>query len=110
MQEPSLAHLLLDPTIAEIMTQREPGLRRFVLRSMEAGMVIPAMSSALAYYDSLRQALLPTAQYVQAQRDCFGGHGFERLDKPGAFHANWWASPVKPTPPPPPRRSKRATD
>jgi len=88
-KDPTLSNLLLDPTIAEIMSKRSPGLRRFVLKSMESGLAIPAMSASLGYYDTLRAELLPTAQYVQAQRDCFGGHGFKRLDKEGNFHAIW---------------------
>jgi len=88
-KQPTLPNLLLDPTIAETMAKRAPGWRRFVLKAIEQGLPVPAMSASLSYYDTLRHAVLPSAQCVQAQRDCFGGHGFKRLDAPGTFHAIW---------------------
>ena len=88
-RNPELSHLLLDPPIAEIMNARAPGWRRFVLKATAEGLPIPALSASLSYFDSLRSATLPSAQCVQAQRDCFGGHGFKRLDMPGTFHALW---------------------
>ena len=50
---------------------------------------LAARCSSLSYYDTLRAAVLPTAQCVQAQRDCFGGHGFKRLDMSGTFSTKW---------------------
>jgi 6-phosphogluconate dehydrogenase len=55
---------------------------------VERGIPVPAFASALAYYDSYRTARLP-ANLLQAQRDFFGAHTFERIDKPGIFHADW---------------------
>ena len=55
---------------------------------MELGIPVAAMSGSLAYYDAYRSARLP-ANLVQAQRDFFGAHTFERIDKPGIFHADW---------------------
>jgi 6-phosphogluconate dehydrogenase len=52
------------------------------------GVPMPAMSVSLAYYDSYRSERLP-ANLIQAQRDFFGAHTFERIDKPGIFHADW---------------------
>jgi 6-phosphogluconate dehydrogenase len=52
------------------------------------GIPVPAFSSALAYYDGYRRERLP-ANLIQAQRDLFGAHTYERIDKPGSFHSNW---------------------
>jgi len=92
-KEPDLSNLLLDAAVAETMNKCAPGWRRFVLNAVEQGVPIPAMTASLSYYDTFRAAVLPSAQCVQAQRDCFGGHGFKRLDAPGTFRANWL--PVK---------------
>ena len=54
----------------------------------EAGVPVPAFSSALAYYDSYRSAVLP-ANLLQAQRDFFGAHTYRRVDREGVFHTNW---------------------
>jgi len=91
-KEPALPNLLLDAAVAAEMRARAPGWRRFVLLALSNAIPIPALSASLAYYDSFRSSLLRSAQCVQAQRDCFGGHGFQRLDAPGkAMHAVWQA-------------------
>ena len=91
-KEPALSNLLLDAAVAAEMRARAPGWRRFVLLALSNGIPIPALSASLAYYDSFRSSLLRSAQCIQAQRDCFGGHGFQRLDAPGkAMHAVWQA-------------------
>jgi 6-phosphogluconate dehydrogenase len=87
--EPALPNLLLSPAVASEIRVRTPGWRRFVVAATQRGLPIPALSASLAYYDSFRAPLLPSAQCIQAQRDCFGGHGFQRLDVPGTFHAQW---------------------
>ncbi|KAF1009817.1 MAG: NADP-dependent phosphogluconate dehydrogenase [Burkholderia sp.] len=83
-----LANLLLDPYFQEISTNYQQALRDVVVAAVQAGVPVPAFSSAVAYFDSYRSARLP-ANLVQAQRDFFGAHTFERTDKPGSFHANW---------------------
>ncbi|ACR31186.1 NADP-dependent phosphogluconate dehydrogenase [Burkholderia glumae] len=85
---PELANLLLDPYFKEISANYQAALRDVVVAAVKAGVPVPAFSSAIAYFDSYRSARLP-ANLVQAQRDFFGAHTFERTDKPGSFHANW---------------------
>jgi 6-phosphogluconate dehydrogenase len=86
--EPLLHNLLLAPYFREIMRSAQEGWRRVVGEATRLGLPIPALSSALAYYDGYRRARLP-ANLIQAQRDLFGAHTFERLDKPGVFHFPW---------------------
>ncbi|WP_246792084.1 NADP-dependent phosphogluconate dehydrogenase [Burkholderia perseverans] len=85
---PELANLLLDPYFKEISANYQEALRDVVVAAVKAGVPVPAFSSAIAYFDSYRSERLP-ANLVQAQRDFFGAHTFERTDKPGSFHANW---------------------
>ncbi|MBI0329192.1 NADP-dependent phosphogluconate dehydrogenase [Burkholderia plantarii] len=85
---PELANLLLDPYFKEISANYQAALRDVVVAAVKAGVPVPAFSSAIAYFDSYRSERLP-ANLVQAQRDFFGAHTFERTDKPGSFHANW---------------------
>jgi 6-phosphogluconate dehydrogenase len=83
-----LHNLLLDPYFSEIATKYQAALRDVVVAAVKAGVPVPAFSSAVAYYDSYRSETLP-ANLVQAQRDFFGAHTFERVDKKGSFHADW---------------------
>jgi len=87
-RNPSLANLLLDPYFKEIIDKTQGNWRKVVATAAELGIAIPAFSSALAYYDSYRSARLP-ANLLQAQRDYFGAHTYERVDKPGVFHTEW---------------------
>jgi 6-phosphogluconate dehydrogenase len=80
--------LLAAPLFADALRAAEPAWRCVVVACSQAGMTAPALSSALAYHDSLAAARLPTS-LVQAQRDYFGAHGFERSDRPGRFHGPW---------------------
>lgn len=81
-------NLLMAPAFVEMMKEAHPSLRRIVARAAEAGLPVPALSSALAYFDSYRQGR-GTSNLIQAQRDFFGAHGFERIDAEGAFHGPW---------------------
>ena len=83
-----LHNLLLDPYFTDIATKYQGALRDVVVAAVKAGVPVPAFSSAVAYYDSYRSETLP-ANLVQAQRDFFGAHTFERVDKNGSFHADW---------------------
>jgi 6-phosphogluconate dehydrogenase len=83
-----LKNLLLDPYFRDIATQYQGALREVVSAAVNAGVPVPGFSSAIAYYDGYRAERLP-ANLVQAQRDYFGAHTFERIDKPGSFHADW---------------------
>jgi 6-phosphogluconate dehydrogenase len=83
-----LHNLLLDPYFSDIAAKYQDALRDVVVAAVKAGVPVPAFSSAVAYYDSYRSERLP-ANLVQAQRDFFGAHTFERIDKKGSFHADW---------------------
>jgi 6-phosphogluconate dehydrogenase len=85
---PGLASLLLDPALAARVQQALPGLRRTVAATAAAGLPAPAHATALAYLDTLRSPELPQ-NLVQAQRDAFGAHGYERRDRPGPTHSTW---------------------
>ena len=81
-------NLLMAPAFIKMMKQAHPSLRRIVAFCAEAGLPAPALSSALAYFDGYRQAR-GTSNLIQAQRDFFGAHGFERIGAEGAFHGPW---------------------
>jgi 6-phosphogluconate dehydrogenase len=85
-----LVNLLLDPFFKQALATAQPGWRRVAATAVGLGIPMPAVSAALAYYDGYRSARLP-ANLLQAQRDYFGAHTYERIDKPRgtAFHTNW---------------------
>ncbi|WP_216908581.1 NADP-dependent phosphogluconate dehydrogenase [Synechococcus sp. CCY 0621] len=85
---PSLPNLMLDPWFAAQVNQRLGGLRQVVAGAALAGIPVPCLSSTLDYIDSYRSGRLPQ-NLVQAMRDCFGSHTYERTDRPGAFHTEW---------------------
>ncbi|MEZ0326359.1 MAG: NADP-dependent phosphogluconate dehydrogenase [Fimbriimonas sp.] len=87
-RSPSLANLLLDESIAEMIRARDEGLRNTVVAFVTNGIPCAALSSALAYLDAYRSAHLP-ANLTQAQRDLFGAHTYERTDRDGEFHTEW---------------------
>ena len=86
--QPDLANLLLAPYFTDAIKNAQDGWRRTVGEAARLGIPIPAFSSALAYYDGYRRERLP-ANLIQAQRDLFGAHTYERIDRPGAFHSQW---------------------
>lgn len=89
-QNPNLANLLLDPFFKEQITKAQDSWRRVCATAMLHGIPVPALSAALSYYDGYRNPRLP-ANLLQAQRDYFGAHTYERIDKPRGefFHTNW---------------------
>ncbi len=89
-RNPHLNNLLVDPYFAPEMEQAQPGWRRAISAGIAHGIPLPAMSAALAYFDGYRCDRLP-ANLLQAQRDYFGAHTYERLDQPRGqfFHTNW---------------------
>ena len=89
-KNPDLVNLLLAPFFTRAVEDAQAGWRRVICKSVELGIPMPAISAALAYYDGYRAARLP-ANLLQAQRDYFGAHTYERLDKPRGefFHTNW---------------------
>jgi 6-phosphogluconate dehydrogenase len=87
-RDPGLVNLLLDPSIAAEIQRAAPGWRRLVSAAAAAGIPAPALSGSLAYFDSYRTPRLPQ-NLTQAQRDAFGAHTFERVEKPGFMHFDW---------------------
>ncbi|MEZ4648448.1 MAG: NADP-dependent phosphogluconate dehydrogenase [Candidatus Eisenbacteria bacterium] len=87
-RDSELDNLLLDNRFGEEVRAREASWRRLVRLSLDLGMTAPAMAASLAYYDQLRRKRLP-ANMIQAQRDFFGAHTYQRLDREGTFHTEW---------------------
>jgi 6-phosphogluconate dehydrogenase len=94
-ENPTLENLLLDPQIAELADDSVNGARRTNITARSWGIPVPGSSSALDYFDTLRQSSLP-ANLVQAQRDYFGAHTYHRLDREGTFHTVWQDGGPKP--------------
>jgi 6-phosphogluconate dehydrogenase len=88
-RNPGLANLLVDPEFAKEIVERQSAWRRVVCLAINSGISTPGLSSSLAYFDTYRRGRLP-ANLVQAQRDYFGAHTYERVDVPGAFHTEWF--------------------
>lgn len=89
-KNPNLTHLLFDPYFKNIVESAEAGWRRVCSSALTNGIPVPALTAALCYFDGLRTERLP-ANLLQAQRDYFGAHTYERIDKPRGqfFHTNW---------------------
>ncbi|SDO47970.1 NADP-dependent phosphogluconate dehydrogenase [Alkalicoccus daliensis] len=87
--DPALSNLLLDPYFKEIVNEYQTALREVVSVAVKHGIAVPTLASAVAYYDSYRSADLP-ANLIQAQRDYFGAHTYQRKDKEGTFHTQWF--------------------
>jgi len=86
--DPDVANLALTPAFSEMIKQTDGSLRRIVAEAALNGMPVPALASALGYFDTYRRAR-GTANLIQAQRDFFGAHGFARLDADGEHHGPW---------------------
>ncbi|KLU59432.1 6-phosphogluconate dehydrogenase, NADP(+)-dependent, decarboxylating [Peptococcaceae bacterium CEB3] len=87
-KSPGLVNLMLDPFFSERLNRVQTSWRWLVATAKELGIATPALSSSVDYFDGYRTADLP-ANLIQAQRDYFGAHMFERTDRPGKFHAIW---------------------
>ncbi|MCI0183983.1 MAG: NADP-dependent phosphogluconate dehydrogenase [Acidibacillus sp.] len=85
---PQLTNLLLDPYFRDVFDRYQDSLRKIVSIAAIRGIPVPAMANALMYYDAYRRERLP-ANLIQAQRDYFGAHTYERVDRPGTFHTEW---------------------
>jgi len=94
-RDPALHNLLLDSYFTDIIKDTQQNWRVAVSTAIEFGVAVPAFSASLAYFDSYRSARLPS-NLLQAQRDFFGAHTYERVDKPGVFHTEWMESDHKP--------------
>ena len=84
----NLANLMVDPGFADQLNKGQMAWRRIVSLGVANGIALPAMSASLGYYDQYRRSQLP-ANLVQAQRDFFGGHTYQRIDMEGTFHTLW---------------------
>jgi 6-phosphogluconate dehydrogenase len=89
-RNPDLVNLLVDPFFQEAIETRQAAWRRAIVQAVQLGIPVPCLSAALAYFDGYRTERLP-ANVLQAQRDYFGAHTYERIDKPRGehFHTNW---------------------
>ncbi len=85
---PTLDNLMLDPFFASVLAEVQDSWRSVLKTCRDFGIPTPAFNASLDYYDSYRQAVLP-ANLIQAQRDYFGAHTYERIDRPGTFHTEW---------------------
>jgi 6-phosphogluconate dehydrogenase len=86
--DPELPNLMLSPAVAGVFDRRQSQLRAVLREMIGRGLPAPALSASLAYLDGYRSATLPT-NLIQAQRDLFGAHTYERIDKEGSFHTKW---------------------
>ena len=87
-KNPSLENILLDPELAGTADRNEPDTRSVINYASEAGIPVPGLMSALGYFDAYRSGWLPD-NLIQAQRDYFGSHTYERVDRDGVFHTEW---------------------
>jgi 6-phosphogluconate dehydrogenase len=108
-RDPKLHNLLFDSYFTNIVAKTQNNWRSAIAAAINHGIAVPAFSASLAYFDSYRSARLP-ANLLQAQRDFFGAHTYERIDKPGVFHTEWQQDAARPpveTPASPKEPSKR---
>ena len=87
-RNPNLENLMLDEFFKAVLQSTQANWRLAVSLAIQAGVAVPAFSASLAYFDSYRQERLPS-NLLQAQRDYFGAHTYERVDRPGVFHTEW---------------------
>ena len=88
-RDADLANLLLDEYFMDITAKYQQAVRDVVSLAVQAGVPVPTFSSAIAYFDSYRAENLP-ANLIQAQRDYFGAHTYNRKDKEGTYHYSWY--------------------
>ena len=91
---PKLPNLLLDPGLSRTLMERQEDLRSVVCAAAKSGVPTPGLMASLSYFDAYRSAWLP-ANLIQAQRDYFGSHTYERIDATGAFHTEWEKSTIE---------------
>ena len=87
---PDLPNLLLDPSLGGLVVARQGDWREVVKAAVDWGLPVPALMASLAYVDAYRSRRLP-ANLIRAMHDCYGGHTYERVDRPGDFHTDWLA-------------------
>lgn len=89
-KDPSLPHLLVDKQVQEKVNAVLPGAREIISLAIQAGIAMPAFAAAISYFDSLKSERMPS-NLIQAQRDYFGAHTYEKIGKEGVFHSQWFA-------------------
>jgi 6-phosphogluconate dehydrogenase len=87
---PDLKNILIDQNTASLLQQREANARKIIAQAITSGIPVGGLSSALAYFDAFKSEKLPV-NLIQAQRDLFGAHTYQRIDKEGVFHTEWHA-------------------
>lgn len=87
-RDKNLSNILLDDYFASVLDKYQGDWRKVISLAVSAGVPVPAFTSAISYYDGYRSSMLP-ANLLQAQRDYFGAHTYERVDVEGIFHTNW---------------------
>ncbi len=87
-QDNDLQHLLLDEKVAQTINDLLPSVRKTLINNIDKGIATPALSASLSYFDAFRSEEMPS-NLIQAQRDFFGAHTYERKDKAGVFHSEW---------------------
>ena len=92
-QDPGLETLLTAPAFVERIKRNIPALREVIAMTAYAGLPVPALTAALANFDSMRNPALYSAKVISLLRDLFGAHTFERNDRPGVFHRDWSRNP-----------------
>ena len=85
---PALSNILLDSHIAALLKPRTANTRKFIATAVQAGIPVSALAVSLGYFDAYRSEVMPT-NLIQAQRDFFGAHTYQRIDEEGIFHTNW---------------------
>jgi len=90
-EDPGRRNLIAAPPMAEALNRRQGALRQATTAAVQIGVPVPALAAALAYFDACRHDWLPE-NLIQAQRDFFGAHRYERVDAEGTFHTDWRAS------------------
>jgi 6-phosphogluconate dehydrogenase len=85
---PALPNILLDPSVAKLLVASKQHLRNVIMHATQTGYPIAGLMSALSYFDAYHSEQLPT-NLIQAQRDYFGAHTYQRIDMPGSFHTEW---------------------
>jgi len=87
-KNPQLSNLLLEPEIAHLLQGKKQNMRNVVIHAIHMGYPVAGLMAALSYFDAYRSERMPT-NLIQAQRDYFGAHTYQRIDEPGTFHTQW---------------------
>ena len=87
-KNPSLANLLLEGDVAQLLHGKKQNLRNVIIHAIHMGYPVAGLMAALSYFDAYRSERMPT-NLIQAQRDYFGAHTYQRIDEPGTFHTEW---------------------